>query len=73
MEDPSKSPLCLGMLIEYFQVVGMGGQNSERTARDFAHYDGADTAAVLILKLAETKRPLLCPDGLGSTVYSHDL
>jgi hypothetical protein len=51
----------------------MGGQNSERTARDFAHYDGADTAAVLILKLAETKRPLLRPDGLGSTVYSHDL
>jgi hypothetical protein len=72
MEDPSKSPLCLGMLIGYFQVVGMGGQNSERIARDFAHCDGADTAAMLILKLAETKKPLLRPDGLGSTV-SHDL
>jgi hypothetical protein len=44
------------MLIGYFQVVGMGGQNSERIARDFAHCDGADTAAVLILKLAEKNR-----------------
>jgi hypothetical protein len=60
------------MLIGYFQVVGMGGQNSERIARDFAHCDGADTAAVLILKLAE-KKPLLRPDGLGPTVYLHDL
>ncbi len=60
------------MLIGYFQVVGMGGQNSERIARDFAHCDGADTAAVLILKLAE-KKPHLRPDGLGPMVYSHDL
>ncbi|MGZ4849291.1 MAG: glycosyltransferase [Halobacteriota archaeon] len=49
------------------------GQNAERISRDFAHCDGAETAATLISKLAETKRPLLRPDGVGPTIYSRDL
>jgi zeaxanthin glucosyltransferase len=44
--------------------------NAQRVASDFANCNGSNTAARLIEKLAEVKRPLLRPSDIGPTIYS---
>lgn len=48
-------------------------QNAERIASDYAKCDGPGTSAALILRLAESKAPVLRPPGRQPTIYANEV
>lgn len=48
-------------------------ENAHRIASDYAKCDGPGTAAALILRLAQTRAPLLRPPGRRPTIYANEI